>query len=180
MNRLGRPQASDMAEGSRHNTKYNGVLEIVEYRHANSVDVRFIDTGYETTTYTSAIRKGIVKDRLKGSIYGVGYHGSRISVMTDDEQQKPSYVFWRLLLERCYNEKCVKYGQGGALGHTICEDWKNYTIFEKWYDENHKEGLEMHLKDGETIYSPDTIEFKPRGTKVSQVLRGTTKKILDK
>lgn len=180
MNLSGRPRALDMVEGSKHTTKNNGVLEIVEYRHANSVDVRFIDTGYEVTTYTSAIRKGIVKDRLRNSIYGVGYLGSNISVMMEGEQQKPAYVFWRLILERCYNPKCVKYGQGGALGHTVCDDWKNYTIFEQWYLENHMEGLEMHLKQGETVYSPDTIEFRPRGSKVSEVLRGTARKPLIK
>ena len=44
-------------EGKVFETKFNGDLRIVEFKNANNVTVKFIDTGYETVTYLTQITK---------------------------------------------------------------------------------------------------------------------------
>lgn len=54
----------DMTPGSLHEMQNNGLLVINNYQGYKSVDVTFVETGYQTTTHANQIRLGTVKDNL--------------------------------------------------------------------------------------------------------------------
>lgn len=37
----------------------------------------------------------------------------------------PEYIAWRNMRARCYNKKHVSYPRYGALGVTVCKEWRN-------------------------------------------------------
>lgn len=72
------------------------------------------------------------------------------------------------MLKRCYS---IKYHEDYPtyIECEVCDDWKYYSNFKKWYNENYYECNEerMHLdKDiickGNKIYSPETCVFVPQ------------------
>lgn len=92
-------------------------------------------------------------------VAGVGYWGC-----DDVNCNAESYLRWRDMLQRCYNEKLhERYHQ--YIGCKVCEEWKNYSNFKVWWDE-HKPDLNTDLdKDilfkENKIYSPETCAFVP-------------------
>lgn len=77
------------------------------------------------------------------------------------------------MMNRCYNKKVLKR-QPTYKDKYVCEEWRNFQNFAKWFDENYYEcdGERMELdKDilckGNKIYSPDTCVFVPR--KINQI-----------
>lgn len=98
--------------------------------------------------------------------YGVGYH-SKASKRYGDTNDK-CYLTWRNMLKRCYSTE-AKYKNYRELGITVCDEWLDFSVFEKWFDRNYYEvqGEEMQLdKDilnhGNTMYSPENCIFVPR------------------
>ena len=65
--------------GSRHQTKHNGILEVVGYVDYSKRIVQFIDTGYVTEASVNSIRNGSVKDPFVPSVCDVGYLGEHWS-----------------------------------------------------------------------------------------------------
>lgn len=94
-------------------------------------------------------------DRNKRLVCGVGindFYGKK----TDR-----SYNVWQHLIKRCYS-KNIKRPYKGC---TVCDEWKLYSNFKKFYDDNCKNDT-FHLdKDilvqGNKIYSPNTCLFVP-------------------
>ncbi|MBR1931683.1 MAG: hypothetical protein IJ833_09490 [Lachnospiraceae bacterium] len=98
--------------------------------------------------------------------YGVGYH-SKPSKRYGDTNDK-CFLTWRNMLKRCYSLE-DKYKNYRDLGITVCEEWHDFCVFEKWFDRNYYEvqNEEMQLdKDilnhGNTIYCPENCIFVPR------------------
>ena len=56
------------------------------------------------------------------------------------------YTVWKQMKKRCYNRNDPVYKHYGALGVTVCDEWKNsFIAFRTWmlehgYDENAKRG----------------------------------------
>lgn len=99
-------------------------------------------------------------------IYGIGVNdlSTPVSYMESGKQKYiPEYTLWRNMLNRCYgkdyNSKFNAYG-----GVTVCEEWKRFSNFKKFYDQQHFEGSDLD-KDltilGNKIYSPETCAFIP-------------------
>lgn len=94
-------------------------------------------------------------DRNKRLVCGVGindFYGKK----TDR-----SYNVWQHLIKRCYS-KNIKRPYKGCI---VCDEWKLYSNFKKFYDDNCKNDS-FHLdKDilvqGNKIYSPNTCLFVP-------------------
>ncbi|WP_051835180.1 hypothetical protein [Lacrimispora celerecrescens] len=104
------------------------------------------------------------KPSMEPSVCGIGYCG-------DDEVDctSQSYLRWVDMINRCYNEKFherqVQYSDC-----EICDEWKNYSNFKKWYEENHyrigNEQMDLDkdiLIKGNKVYSPDTCCIVPHG-----------------
>lgn len=81
-----------------------------------------------------------------------------------------SYSVWRNMLVRCYDENFHKK-QPSYIGCEVCEEWKSFSNFKKWFDENYNFELEemgidlcldKDLFGCGILYSPSTCVFLPR------------------
>lgn len=73
---------------------------------------------------------------------------------------KKSHRRWKAMIERCYDTKNINYKTYGAKGVYICDSWRYFSNFERWYDENYIEGYQID-KDilGKGYYGPDACIF---------------------
>lgn len=77
-----------------------------------------------------------------------------------ETQNTKSYNAWTGIIKRCYNKNSEHYKYYGAKGVTVCEEWKIFSNFKKWYDENYKEGcqIDKDIKGGK-VYSLENCVF---------------------
>ncbi|QGZ16396.1 hypothetical protein Hena1_02460 [Erwinia phage Hena1] len=71
----------------------------------------------------------------------------------------PAYVSWHNMINRCYSGRYKNY-----VGVTVCEEWKYFMGFHKWWTTNHVEGwvLDKDLRGkGSKVYSPETCIYIP-------------------
>lgn len=64
---------------------------------------------------------------------------------------------WIRMMDRCYKEYHNSYKWYGALGVTVCDEWKDYKGFESWVLSQDYEGKELD-KD---IINPDNMIYGP-------------------
>lgn len=77
------------------------------------------DCGKETTLPSGAFVTG--NTTSCGCIAPNFKHGS---------SKKSSYHTWRAMIRRCYNPKDKDYRKYGAVGITVCPEWREYLNFE--------------------------------------------------
>ena len=141
-------------------------MQIVRYRTYTDMDVKFLDKDgyvYQHTNYTN-FKTGQIKNPYDRCIFGIGYLGE------GDAQQKTQVGYcWRGMLERCYCDRMKKIHPAYYGISTVCEEWLNFQVFAKWYNENvYQVGTErMHLdKDilvkGNKVYSPENCLIVPQ------------------
>lgn len=95
------------------------------------------------------------KKRLK---YGVG-----INDLLYAENDR-AYSYWNSMLRRCYSEVALKLNPS-YRGCSVCDEWRVYSNFKKWFEDNYVEGYELDkdiLCKGNKVYSPDTCCFVPK------------------
>lgn len=148
-----------MKVGDIHKSNGYGEYEIKEIITTKRIRIKFTLTGTEKWVIQKNILQGSIRDPWFPRTYGVGYSGNaKVSV---NGKAKKSHSVWVRILERCYtkDERLKTYWDV-----TVCDEWLNYENFEKWYDENHKEGYHID-KDftiiGSKVYSPETCTFMP-------------------
>ena len=141
-------------------------MQIVRYGSYTDIDVKFLDKDgyvYEHTNYSN-FKNGWLKNPYDRCIFGIGYLGE------GDAQQKTQVGYcWRGMLERCYCDRMKKIHPAYYGISTVCEEWLDFQVFARWYNENiYQVGTErMHLdKDilfkGNKVYSPDTCIIVPQ------------------
>ena len=83
----------------------------------------------------------------------------------DSQDFSTPYRVWAGIKQRCYNNKCVSYKYYGAVGVTMCKEWKeDYAVFKKWCLDNgwkvglqvDKDRLSRNLGVTPPMYSPAT------------------------
>ena len=142
-----------------------GDVEVIEYRAANDVVIRFLQTGWVDTVFLSQVRAGFVKDCMQATILGVGIVGNRLS---KEEMQHKAFKNWNRILIRCYAEK-QQERQPTYKGCYVSDYFLKYQNFKEWYTQqpnwdNPKYVLDKDLlspKDAKT-YSPETCVFIPK------------------
>ena len=151
----------DMTAGIIHKTNGFGDLTIIDYEDAKNVTVQFIKTKFITVSQSSHIRRGRVKDVTMPTVHGVGYIGIGKHKAGKSCRHTKSYKAWIGMLERCYSVKLHKK-RPTYIGCTVCDEWHNFQVFAKWFDENHVYGLHLD-KDvkikGNKVYSPEACMF---------------------
>ncbi len=152
--------------GKKFKTNNYGEVVIIRYNRSNSVEVQFINTGYETTTTIMQIKKGTVKDKTVPSIYGVGVVGNELVI--DNLGNLPKeYKLWQDMLRRCYDDKFHSRFQT-YVGCSVSENFKYYPYFKEWCNQQigfGNEGWQLDkdiLVKGNKLYSEDTCCFVPR------------------
>lgn len=75
---------------------------------------------------------------------------------------KKAYTTWKNILQRCYDEKTLNKFPS-YIGCEICEDWKYFENFAKWFYQNYIDGytLDKDILGNGKLYSPDTCCFVP-------------------
>lgn len=151
-----------MKIGSTYKTNSSGIVEVVSYKNNNEVLVRFIDTGYETTTQKIHIVNGRVKDKMLPTIYGVAFMGDGEFKTSENGKVTKCYSIWKAMIQRCYRVESRSYKSYGGSGVTVCDEWLNYQNFAEWFHINYREGLHLDKDikiDGNKIYSPISCKF---------------------
>lgn len=155
--------------GSKHITNEGYEIEIVEKIDYKKRRIKF-ENGHEVEVYINDVGTGTIKNPYHPSVYGVGYlgvgeYGTKIGGKTTQE-----YDVWKLMLRRCYDDKSQEK-RPTYKDTTICEEWKNFQNFAKWYKDNYPkiEGVKFDLdkdlmqKDIKNkVYSPETCTFLPK------------------
>lgn len=150
-------------------TLYNsrsGKFKIISYENAKNVRIKFVKTGYETVGGLGNIRKGVIKDRMLPSVFGVGFMGGKYKSKINGKHTK-EYILWRSMLQRCYDEKFIKDFPTYTKAVTS-ENFNNYDWFYEWCNKQIGFGLEGFELDkdllvkGSKVYSEDTCVFLPK------------------
>lgn len=157
-------------EGMVYQTTHFGDLIITKYVSARKVHVRFINTGYETTTEMGKIRNGGVKDRLAPSVFGIGVIGD--APISINGKTIKEYALWHNVLLRCYDEN-FHHKTPSYLGCSVSSNFRYFPYFKEWcsnqvgFNSKDENGELFQLdKDiltqGNKIYSEDTCVFVPQ------------------
>lgn len=144
----------------------NELMKIIEYNTYRDIVVEFQDE-YKSCIHTSyqKFKDGSVSNpysNTKRGEYKIGECGR------GNKKNKMSYWYWNAMISRCHDnyllEKEPTYKQC-----TICEEWREYSSFDKWFNENYyeieNEKMELDkdiLFKGNKIYSPETCIFVPK------------------
>ena len=99
-------------------------------------------------------------------IYGVGFNSGGTYKTRKDGIKLYSYLVWYNMIRRCYSEEFQKV-RGSHKGCSVCDDWHNYQVFAKWYNEQPFTGSGSQLdKDlliaGNKVYSPEGCSVVPQ------------------
>lgn len=93
-------------------------------------------------------------------VFGVGINDE----ITPVTKCHKVYSHWQMILRKCFDQK-YKTQHPTYKDVTMCEEWKRFSVFKKWFDTNYVEGYDLDkdlLSDnGRKIYSPDTCCFIP-------------------
>lgn len=143
------------------------VLELLKYGRCN---VKFLDEfKYIKNVDIKFAEKGTIRNPYSKSVRGVGYLG--VGDYNSNSMGGKIYRAWSGVLERSssikFKEKYKSY-----KNVTVCEEWYNFQVFAKWFDDNypkHIDGIKFELdKDllqrdmEDKIYSPETCLLLPK------------------
>lgn len=146
---------------------YGSMMEIVDYRGAVDILVKFLEHGDIVHSSWQNFSKGTTRSLYDKTVHKVGYLGEGEYNVTEDGTYTDHYLTWNRMMERVYSEKSlIRFPS--YIGCSIAEEWHNFQNFAAWHDENIYDcGEKLHLdKDilvkGNKVYSPETCVFVPR------------------
>ncbi len=144
-------------------------MTIVRYGNVRDIDIQFDDgTIVEHKAYCS-FKNGLIKNPYFPSVYGVGYIGvGEFKTCDENGKNTKCYWTWKNMMKRCYDHKYHEK-KPTYIGCSVCESWKNFQNFAKWFYENYYEfgndkRMELDkdiLNKGNKVYSPETCIFTP-------------------
>lgn len=157
----------DMLVGSIFETTKGYLIEVIEYKDAQNVKVKFLNDGrgYSRYAESCAIRRGNVATPYHPGVCGIGYQGEGVYQSKNGRVTDAAYSIWSGVLERCYNEKHhTKFPS--YIGCTTSEEWHNFQNFAEWYYSHkyrHKDWMldKDILVKGNRLYSKETCCFVP-------------------
>ena len=143
----------------------SGYFKVLKYNDSKDVEIRFVNTGYETSVTLGNVRKGEVKDPYSTSVYGVGILGTKYPSAIVGRNTK-EYELWNNMLRRCYSDNSKK-NHPTYEGCKVSENFKSYEYFYEWCHKQVGFNKEWHLdKDllikGNKVYSEYTCVFIPQ------------------
>lgn len=163
-------------------TRYGTKATIVEYVNNKKVLVEF-DDEHKYRYYVSYInfKNGSISNPYDKSVLNIGYIGEK-TYDKFDSNIKHIYGIWTKILTRCYatenNTRATSY-----KNCEVCEEWKCFNNFLKWYLDNQYKCDEQLCVDKDIlvhnnrIYSPEYCLLVPERINLlfikSLSLRGT-------
>jgi len=166
--------------GEEKINKWGEIVKIVKYDDANNIIVQF-ENGHQTKSNYNMFSKGNVGSPYNKTIFGVGYLGEGDFLASFDKKLSPTYIVWRNMFVRCYDKKYQNKNKT-YKNCTVCDEWHNFQMFAKWYDDNYYkisgELIDLDkdiLSKGNKIYSPETCCFVPHIINTLFVVNNRTK-----
>lgn len=101
-------------------------------------------------------------DRRRSLVLGWGINDS-LSPIIHGKEKELAYKTWTSMIRRCYSDKYHKH-KPSYIGCSVCEEWRYYSNFEKWFDKHFRKGYVLDkdiLVQGNRTYSPETCCFVP-------------------
>ena len=139
-------------------------MKLIDIVGNGDVIIEFENTKEKIKCHYIDFKKGNVKSHFSPSLYGVGIVGLE---KCRDENGKVTkcYETWKGMLRRCYSKK-IHDKEHTYEECEVCEEWKLFSNFKKWYDENYYQidndimALDKDiLHKNNKIYSPDNCVF---------------------
>lgn len=82
------------------------------------------------------------------------------------------YRIWQQMKSRCLNPRHKRYADYGGRGITLCEEWKTFSLFKIWADDNgYAERLTIERKDNDAGYSPENCKWIPKSKQAENTRR---------
>ena len=96
----------------------------------------------------------------KGNTTSCGCYNKELITTHGDTGTRLFYC-WQGMLQRCYNKKAKAYRDYGAIGVTVCEEWRtSYVAFKTWaMSSGYLDTLTIDRIDCAPIYSPTTCRW---------------------
>ena len=159
-----------------------GTFEVIDIYPKRKIKVKFLVTGFETIAQKSHVVRGNVRDHFLPNKLGVGFLGAMAGNTRVNKKPRQSHVIWHNMLVRCYDPNYHKM-HPTYIDCSVCEEWKDYSKFHIWFEENYIEGYHLD-KDkkfkGNKIYSPETCVFlSPKENTTLSNLRNKKVKVQD-
>jgi hypothetical protein len=154
--------------GELNKNQYGTEMKIINYINYDDIIVEFQDEyKYKLHSRYDQFKSGRIKNPYDKSLFGVDYFGVGKYKSTINKKVTKQYRVWCHMLERCYY-KSYHDTRPTYINCEVCNEWLNYQVFAKWYDENYytipyermcldKDILHKHNK----VYSPDNCVFVP-------------------
>lgn len=140
---------------------------IEKYINKRNIDVKFENNYIAKNRCYEDFKRGQIKNPYFPSVCGVGYLGEGKYKTYKNGNYTKEYKFWHEMIRRCYGHD-KKERNPTYENCVVCEEWHNFQIFAKWFEENYYEieGERMCfdkdiLVKGNKIYSPNTCCFVP-------------------
>ena len=146
-------------------SKSSGDFKILKYNDTTNVEIKFLNTGFETVVRLGNIKSGGVKDPHLPSVYSIGIVGTKYPPTINGIHTK-EYVLWADMLRRCYSATLKKK----RPTYEDCKCSEKFKSFEYFYEWCHKqvgfgvEGFELDkdlLVKGNKVYSESTCVLIP-------------------
>ena len=99
-------------------------------------------------------------------VFGVGINDSVKAISKGRTRDDCDYYTWHGMIQRCYDKK-FQEKHPTYTGCTVCDEWKTFSNFQKWFTNpanGYKEGYHLDkdiLIKRNKIYSPQTCCFVP-------------------
>lgn len=99
-------------------------------------------------------------------VFGIGVNDSNTAISKGGTRQDKDYYTWHGMLQRCYDKK-FQQKHKTYIGCSVCEEWKYFSNFQKWFLDPSNGYMEGYCLDkdilikGNKEYSPETCCFVP-------------------
>lgn len=107
-----------------------------------------------------------IPDVMTGKIESCGcLHSENMKekFTTHGDSRSRLYQTYRDMLNRCYNTEVKNYRLYGAVGITVCDEWRNsYVNFKQWASSaGYEDHLTLERKKNYLNYNPENCEWIP-------------------
>ena len=120
--------------------------EIIDYKGANEVTIRFIETGLERICTLNEVVKGTLKDYFYPSSQNIGYVGGEVT-------NQKAHDKWITLTNSIKNK------------HKLSTEFENFQSFTRWFEKNHIDGWDLCINSLDRSVeecSSETCYYLPR------------------
>lgn len=134
--------------------------------------------GTEKAVHGNTMRRG---DSKSCGCYGFKKNSRHSNIKTrypkhHELRNDPFYQHWNHMMIKCYQPKTKHYKNYGGIGITVCNNWRRAPNFILWAKTiGFKKNYSLSLKNGATVFSPETVEWINKADQISRKKRERNK-----